>query len=76
MEKTPSTTPVADEMEHLRANYSTRDRLDTLSNYAGLIALELEDAVHDARREGMSWTEVGALLGVSKQAAQQRYGRQ
>ncbi|MDP9407854.1 MAG: hypothetical protein M3P95_08310 [Actinomycetota bacterium] len=26
------------------------------------------------RREGASWTEVGAALGVSRQAAQQRYG--
>lgn len=26
------------------------------------------------RREGASWAEVGAALGVSRQAAQQRYG--
>jgi hypothetical protein len=27
------------------------------------------------RRAGLSWGEVGALLGISKQAAQQRFGR-
>jgi hypothetical protein len=30
--------------------------------------------VEAARRAGMSWTEVGRLLGISKQAAQQRFG--
>jgi hypothetical protein len=29
--------------------------------------------VEDARREGCSWTEIGGVLGVSKQAAQQRF---
>ncbi len=31
-------------------------------------------AVAVARRRGYSWTEFGQALGVSKQAAQQRYG--
>lgn len=30
--------------------------------------------VEAGRRAGMSWTEVGQLLGISKQAAQQRFG--
>jgi hypothetical protein len=35
---------------------------------------ELVDrVVREARESGSSWTEIGALLGVSKQAAQQRY---
>ena len=29
-----------------------------------------------ARRAGMSWVDIGALLGISKQAAQQRFGGQ
>ncbi|WP_445191099.1 hypothetical protein ACT009_10830 [Sphingomonas sp. Tas61C01] len=29
-----------------------------------------------SRRAGMSWVDIGALLGISKQAAQQRFGGQ
>ena len=32
------------------------------------------DAVREARRTGHTWSEIGVMLGVSKQAAQQRYG--
>ena len=31
-------------------------------------------AVCEARRTGHTWSEIGVMLGVSKQAAQQRYG--
>jgi hypothetical protein len=31
--------------------------------------------VHAARAAGDSWTVIGAALGVSKQAAQQRFSR-
>ena len=31
-------------------------------------------AVEAARRAGLSWDRIGALLGTSAQAAQQRYG--
>lgn len=34
---------------------------------------ELTDAVRSARRAHRSWTEIGAMLGVSKQAAQRKY---
>ena len=30
--------------------------------------------VADARRAGLSWKRIGATLGISPQAAQQRYG--
>lgn len=33
------------------------------------------EAVDSARRAGISWSRIGAELGVSAQAAQQRYGR-
>jgi hypothetical protein len=33
----------------------------------------LEDAVAGARHAGQSWTAIGGVLGVSKQAAQQRF---
>ena len=35
---------------------------------------ELTAAVQAARRANRSWSEIGAMLGVSKQAAQRKYG--
>jgi hypothetical protein len=34
----------------------------------------LTRAVRAARDQGVSWTQIGYQLGVSKQAAQQRFG--
>jgi len=36
---------------------------------------ELRDAVAAARTAGDSWTIIGAALGITRQAAQQRFGR-
>ncbi len=36
---------------------------------------DLRDAVAAARTAGRSWADIGIVLGVSKQAAQQRFGR-
>ncbi len=36
---------------------------------------ELREAVIAARRSDRTWSEIGAMLGVSKQAAQRKYGR-
>jgi hypothetical protein len=33
----------------------------------------LLDAIRDARKADRSWSEIGAMLGVSKQAAQRKY---
>ena len=35
---------------------------------------ELDAAVLAARQAHRSWSEIGAMLGVSKQAAQRKYG--
>jgi hypothetical protein len=35
---------------------------------------QVTEAVGAARRAGMSWKKIGATLGISAQAAQQRYG--
>lgn len=35
---------------------------------------ELRDAVNAARDNGRSWGEIALVLGVSRQAARQRYG--
>jgi hypothetical protein len=36
---------------------------------------DLTEAVCQARREERSWAEIGAMLGVSKQAAQRKYSK-
>lgn len=36
---------------------------------------ELTAAVREARRANRSWSEIGAMLGVSKQAAQRRFSK-
>ncbi len=33
------------------------------------------EAVRSARAAGRSWSEIGAMLGVSKQAAQRKYSK-
>jgi hypothetical protein len=42
------------------------------------LADELDDAIAQAvnglRAQGYSWAEIGARLGISRQAAQQRWG--
>jgi hypothetical protein len=48
-----------------------------LADFAALIALaegEFRAAVGALRERGYSWAEVGASLGISRQAAQQRFG--
>lgn len=34
---------------------------------------ELRSAVRDAHESGLSWTAIGGILGVSKQAAHRKY---
>lgn len=57
---------------------------NTLEDYAEMIRaahivadesrLSLSHWIDAGRRAGMSWAEIGGLIGVSKQAAQQRFG--
>ena len=52
--------------------------VDALADMTGL-AIELDDAISQAvtglRTAGYSWAEIAARLGVTRQAAQQRWGR-
>ena len=52
--------------------------LDILER-ADVLAVELDDlreeCVRLAREQGKSWEVIGASLGISKQAAQKRFGR-
>ncbi len=56
-------TPV----ERLAAASDLADRLRTRADEL------LDEFVHAARSEGVSWSEIGGSLGTSKQAAQQRF---
>jgi hypothetical protein len=59
----PESTP--DPLLVLKGLGQVRDALDR----------EIRQAVYVARTTGLSWSAIGEQLGVSKQAAQQRYGR-
>jgi ribosomal protein S20 len=52
--------------------------VDALADMTGL-ATELDEAISQAviglREAGYSWAEIAGRLGVSRQAAQQRWGR-
>ena len=52
--------------------------VDALADMTGL-ATELDEAISQAitglRTAGYSWAEIAARLGVTRQAAQQRWGR-
>lgn len=63
----PATRPGRDAV-HFRAIIAAAEAVDAAE--AGL-----RDAVASARAAGDSWTVIGAALGVSRQAAQQRFSR-
>ena len=52
--------------------------IDTLADMTG-VAAELNEVISQAvtglREAGYSWTEIAARLGVTRQAAQQRWAR-
>jgi len=50
-------------------------RLIAAARAAAYAESELTLAAHAARQAGASWTQIGDALGLSRQAAQQRWGR-
>lgn len=62
----PATTPAVDaaDLRHIGEAMQEADNADQ----------QLTEAVRTARSHGHSWTSIGVVLGVSKQAAQQRFG--
>lgn len=46
-----------------------------LAEQRGELDAALIEAVRSARRSDRSWSEIGAMLGVSKQAAQRKYSK-
>lgn len=55
---------------------SAMRRLAELAERRETLESELTRAVIVARHSNCSWSEIGAMLGVSKQAAQRKYGHQ
>lgn len=57
------------------ADTASLRRIADLADRSRAVDDELAAAVTVARRDGWSWPAIGAMLGVSKQAAQQKYGQ-
>lgn len=54
------------------------DELKAIAQYAQrreILERALTEAICTARRNGRSWTQIGMMLGVSKQAAQRKYAK-
>ena len=49
-------------------------RIDELAQQRDDLDVDLAESVGAARAAHRSWSEIGAMLGVSKQAAQRKYG--
>ena len=50
------------------------EALGLLAGLAEEIDAAMAEAVRGLRAHGYSWTEIGSRLGISRQAAQQRWG--
>lgn len=57
------------------ADTSVLQTLAGLADQRAALEAEVASAVRRARAEHRTWSEIGAMLGVSKQAAQRKYGR-
>jgi len=51
------------------------ERLDAIRGAREALEQLAQDAVDEARASGATWKQIGALYGISKQAAQQRFRR-
>ena len=58
----------------VEADTSTLKAIADLASRRDEVDGQLAEAVRSARQDNRSWSEIGAMLGVTKQAAQQRYG--
>lgn len=67
-------------LERMIRAYGKRVGADDPDALAGMLALEdalseaIESAVKALKAQGFYWTEIGKAVGLSKQAAQQRWG--
>ena len=63
----PGATPAEDPTDLRRIGRALRSIADDQR--------EVDDAVAAARENGRSWGDIGLVLGVSRQAARERYGQ-
>ena len=59
----------------IAVDMSALRQLAKLTDQREALDRAITEAVHAARQANRSWSEIGAMLGVSKQAAQRKYGR-
>lgn len=50
------------------------DEIDAIRRLREAAELAEQAVIRDARGQGISWTRIGALYGLTKQGAQQRFG--
>ena len=53
----------------------TKDELEGLAMLNNLMSDTIKWVVAERRAKGDSWAQIGEILGISKQAAQQRFGK-
>ncbi len=68
----PNTTPARD-ARYLRHIREAADACDAAKARLDEAKTRLDDAVAEARAHGDSWGVIGMVLGISRQAAQQRF---
>ena len=69
----PHTTPARD-ARHLRHIREAADAFEAAKAHLDDAKARLDDAVAEARAHGDPWGLIGMVLGVSRRAAQQRFG--
>lgn len=63
------------EVEDLRTvDTDSLRRIASLAQHRDNLEAELVESVREARAARRTWSEIGTMLGVSKQAAQRKYG--
>lgn len=68
------TIAISDANEHHQAN-NLNSELAALAEAQDHLDAWRATVVHQAREKGYTWEAIGRALAISKQAAQQRYGR-
>lgn len=61
-------------MELTKEQQAACDRIARILGEQEAVQMKLRKAVADARAAGVEWAEIGQALGVTKQAAHQRFG--
>ena len=67
-------TDRVDPADLVEADTASLQLISKLATRRDTIDEHLVEAVRSARVEGRSWSMIGAMLGVSKQAAQRKHG--